>query len=53
MGYGREGSVRYPIRAKDFSLIHSDQIDSGAHPASCIVSAEGGGSFPGGKVAEA
>jgi hypothetical protein len=40
-GYGREGNVRSPIGAKDFSVLHSDYIESGSHAASYAVTAGG------------
>jgi hypothetical protein len=43
--------VRLPTGPKDFSLFHSVQTISGAHPASYTMGT--GGSFTGGKVAEA
>jgi hypothetical protein len=47
-GYGLEARVRFPA-VQDFSLLHSVQIGSGAHPASHPMST--GGSFAGGKAA--
>jgi hypothetical protein len=49
-GYGLNARVRFPA-VKDFSLLHSIQTDSGAHPASYPMGT--GGSFPGGKAGEA
>jgi hypothetical protein len=49
-GYGLDGPVRFAA-VQDFSLLHSVQTDSGAHPASYPMGT--GGSFPEGKVAEA
>jgi hypothetical protein len=47
---GWRAGVRFPVRARDFSLHHIVQTGSGAHPASYpMVTA---GSFPRGKVAE-
>jgi hypothetical protein len=43
--------VRFPVGAGNFSLHHSVQTGSGAHPASYPVGARG--SFPGGKAAGA
>jgi hypothetical protein len=40
--------VRFPA-VQDFSLLHSIQTGTWAHPASCPMGT--GGSFPGGKVA--
>jgi hypothetical protein len=34
MGYGQDGRGSIPGRARDFSLFHGVQTDSGAHPAS-------------------
>jgi hypothetical protein len=38
MGYGMNGQeikIRFLERARDFSLLHSVQTSSGAHPVSC------------------
>jgi hypothetical protein len=47
-GYGLEGPVRFSA-VQYLSLLHSDQIDYVAHPASYSMGTEG--SFPGGKAA--
>jgi hypothetical protein len=39
---------RFTVGARYFSLLHSAQTGSGAHPASCPM--DTGGSFPGGKA---
>jgi hypothetical protein len=52
LGYGlddRGSRVRFSAEAGDFSLHHSVQIGSGAHPASYPMGTRG--SFPGGKAA--
>jgi hypothetical protein len=52
LGYGLDdqGSrVRFPAGAGNFSLRHSVQHGSGAHPASYPMGTKG--SFPGGKAA--
>jgi hypothetical protein len=54
LGYGLDdqGSrVRFPAGAGNFSLHHSVQNGSGAHPASYLRGTRG--SFPGGKAAGA
>jgi hypothetical protein len=43
--------VRFPVGAGNFSLHHSVQNGSGAHPASYPTGTRG--SFPGGKVGRA
>jgi hypothetical protein len=48
-GCGLDGPVSFPA-IQDFSF-HSVQNDSGAHPASCVMST--GSSFPEGKAAGA
>jgi hypothetical protein len=51
LGYGlddRGSSVRFPAGAGKFSLHHSVQNGSGAHPASYPMGTRG--SFPGGKA---
>jgi hypothetical protein len=45
---GWTAGVRFPVEAKDFSLLHSGQTGSGAHPASHPL--DTGDSFPGGKA---
>jgi hypothetical protein len=47
----RGSRIRFPAGAGNFSLHHRVQNGSGAHPASYPVGT--GGSFPGGKAAEA
>jgi hypothetical protein len=54
LGYGlddRGSRVRFPAGAGNFSLHHSVQNGSGAHPASYPMGT--GGSFPGGTAAGA
>jgi hypothetical protein len=54
LDYGHDGpgrEVRFPEEARDFSLLHTDQMVSVAHPASYPVGTEG--CFPGGKAARA
>jgi hypothetical protein len=54
LGYGlddRGSKVRFPAGAGNFSLHHSVQNGSKAHPASYPMGTRG--SFPGGKAAEA
>jgi hypothetical protein len=54
LGYGlddRGSGVRFPARTWNFSLNHSVQNGSGAHPASYPMGTRG--SFPGGKAAGA
>jgi hypothetical protein len=46
---GRGIGVRFPASARDFSLLHSVQTGSGAHPASYTMGTRG--CFPGGKAA--
>jgi hypothetical protein len=46
-GYG----VRFPEGSRDFSLLHSDQIDPEGHPAPYPMGT--GDTFPGGKAAGA
>jgi hypothetical protein len=51
LGYGlddRSSRVRFPAEAGNFSLHHSVQNGSGAHPASYPMGIRG--SFPGGKA---
>jgi hypothetical protein len=51
LGYGMGDwgiGTPFPRGGKDFSLLHSFQTDSGAHPASCRTGP--GGSFPWGKT---
>jgi hypothetical protein len=48
---GWTAGVRFPSKARDFSLFHNLQTGSGAHPASYPM--DTGGSFPGGNVAGA
>jgi hypothetical protein len=43
-GYGLEGRGSIPSMGKEFSPLHSEQTDSGAHPASHLMGT--GGSFP-------
>jgi hypothetical protein len=43
---GWTAGVQFPARGKRFSLLHSVQTGSGAHPASYPMGT-GGGSFPG------
>jgi hypothetical protein len=50
-GYGLDGRVRFPAGVTDFSLLHSVQTGSEAHPASYTI--DTGGSFPGNKAAGA
>jgi hypothetical protein len=52
LGYGiddRGSRIRFPVRTGNFSLHHSVQNSSGAHPASYPMGTRG--SFPGGKAA--
>jgi hypothetical protein len=52
LGYGlddRGSSVRFPARARNFSLHHRVQTGSGANPASYPMGTRG--SFPGDKAA--
>jgi hypothetical protein len=54
LGYGlddRGSRVRFPVGAGNFSLHHSVQNGSAAHPASYPMGMRG--SFPGGKAAGA
>jgi hypothetical protein len=54
LGYGlddRGYGIRFPAGAGNFSLSHSVQNGSGAHPASYPMGTTG--SFPGGKAAVA
>jgi hypothetical protein len=54
LGYGlddRGSRFRYPAESGNFSLHHSVQNGSGAHPSSYPMSNRG--SFPGGKATEA
>jgi hypothetical protein len=54
LGYGlddRGSRVRFPVGTGNFSLHHSVQNGSGAHPASYPMGTRG--SFPGGKAAGA
>jgi hypothetical protein len=54
LGYGldeRGSRVRFPAEARNFSLHHSVQNGSGAHPASYPMGTRG--SFPEGKAAGA
>jgi hypothetical protein len=48
---GWTAGVQFPAGTRDFSLLHSVQTDSRAHPASYTRRTEG--SFPGGKAAGA
>jgi hypothetical protein len=48
-GYGLDGQGLIPAGARDFSLLHSVQTGSEAHPTSYRMGTRG--SFPGGKVA--
>jgi hypothetical protein len=53
-GYGlddRSSSVRFPVEAGNFPLLHRVQTGSGAHPASYPTYT--GGAYPGGKAAGA
>jgi hypothetical protein len=53
-GYGLgswDSGIRFPFGAGNFSLFHSVQTSSGAHPASYPM--DTGGSFTEGKVAKA
>jgi hypothetical protein len=45
MGYGMDDQGSIPGKARDFSLLHSVQTDSGAHPASYKI--DTGGSVTG------
>jgi hypothetical protein len=47
MGYGWTVGFRFPAGARDFSLLHSVQTESVAHPASYPVGTGGGGRFHG------
>jgi hypothetical protein len=38
---GWTADVRFPAAAKDFSLLHSVQTVSGAHPAACPIGTRG------------
>jgi hypothetical protein len=48
MSYGLDGLGSIPSRGRDFSLHHSVDAGSGAHPASYTMSIKG--SFPGNKA---
>jgi hypothetical protein len=47
MSYGLDAGVQLQARVRDFFLLHSIQIDSGAHPASYPIGVRG--SFPRGR----
>jgi hypothetical protein len=47
-GYGWTAGVRFPVGARDFSLLHSVQTSFGAYPAYPVGT---GGSFLGVKAA--
>jgi hypothetical protein len=48
-GYELDSRGSIPSKGRDFSLFHSVQTGSGAHPASYIM--DTGGCFVGGKMA--
>jgi hypothetical protein len=50
-GYGLEGRFRFPVGARDFSLLHCIQTGSWAHLASYSMGTRG--AFNGGKAAGA